>query len=177
MKKLFLLISNSRIFPCFYNKWKQRTWNKTDIICSWLMFLKKAVKLRPWDTRIAFAVKSGTHGTVECEPELTIHVWGFLQAAELDCCEVMCWTGSYDRKWTDASLAPTVNIQSLLDSIKEVYPRDHYILCFHLLSGPLVQSPEDTIKTREIQKGYVCRIHLHPQLSVFGDKRAAEKGI
>lgn len=54
------------------------------------MFLKKAVKLRPWDTRIAFAVKSGTHGTVESEPELTIHVRGFLQAVELDCYEVMC---------------------------------------------------------------------------------------
>lgn len=44
------------------------------------MALKKAVMLCPWDIRIAFAVKSGTHGTGESERELTIHVQGFLQA-------------------------------------------------------------------------------------------------
>lgn len=44
------------------------------------MTLKKAAKLCPWDIRIAFAVKSGTHGTIESERELTIHVPSFLQA-------------------------------------------------------------------------------------------------
>ena len=46
------------------------------------MALKKAVKLCPWDIRIAFAVKSShsLHGTVGSERELTIHVRGFLQA-------------------------------------------------------------------------------------------------
>lgn len=108
---------------------------------------------------------------------------GFLQFI-LTAVKLSVEQGSYDRKCPDASLAPLVDIQgSLRFWVSQIlpgkynYPRDHYIFCFHLLSGPLVQSPEDNIKTREIRKGYVCRAHLHPQLSVFEDKKASEKGI
>lgn len=151
-KKLFLLISkSSRNFPCFSNKWKQRTWNRTDIICIWLMFLKKASYVLgcPWDGRIAFAFKPGTLGTVESERELTSHVCGFLQFS-LTAGKLCIEQGGYERKCTDVSLAPLIKVQSSLwfrvsqiQSKKLSYPRDHHILCFYRHSGPLFQSPED----------------------------------
>jgi hypothetical protein len=42
---------------------------------------------------------------------------------------------------------------------------------------PLVQSPEESVKTKEIHKGCVFKGHIYSQLLVIGKKRATEKGI
>lgn len=54
---------------------------------------------------------------------------------------------------------------------KSHYPRDLSVLCLYLHSGPLFQSPVDSSQTRKIQKGYVWRVHLYPQLSFSGGKQ------
>lgn len=41
------------------------------------------------------------------------------------------------------------------------------IFCLYLHSGPLFQSSEDSFQMREIQKGYVCRVHSISLPSAF----------
>lgn len=138
-----------------------------------------------WDTRIVSAFKPGKHGVVVSECELTAHVCDLLQIAQLFW---LLWRYMSNKAaMIERGLMPPWHL-SLIFSVPYnlgsfrfcqkglITQWDHCILCFYQISGLLVQSLEDSIKTRRFQAGYVCAVHLHFQLSGSGDKITAEKG-